>query len=369
MNPELLLKYLNNEASEKEVTLIFEWIDASEENKKQFIELKKAWVLTASLSNQKVSSWSTIKKQTIRRKRFDLLKYAAILIIVFGIGRIIYLGQKTSIPTANEVVLELGNGSIKHLNQTQQEIIVDNKGNILGKQQANEIIYQANASSKEITYNTLKIPYGKTFKLTLSDGTVVHLNAGTVFKFPEQFVESTNREVYLTGEAFFEVTKNTKQPFIVHSNKINIEVLGTVFNVSAYEDDAYTHCELLEGSVRLSEDSNTSNQIILSPNFKGTWNESLKTFETKKVDVNEYIAWVKGELIFNDAYFSTIAKKLERSFNINITNLNDSLANQHFTGAIKIKDADIKSLFDLFKIDTPFEYSINQNKIEIKKAN
>jgi ferric-dicitrate binding protein FerR (iron transport regulator) len=369
MVPELILKYLNNEASEKEVMLIFEWIEASEENKKKFIELKKAYVLTASLNIQKTNSWRTIKKQTIKRNRFNLLKYAAILIIIFGIGRNIYLGQKTSIPNLKEVVLELGNGSIKHLDETQEEIIVDNKGNIIGKQEADGIIYQANKSNKEITYNTLKIPYGKTFKLTLSDGTIAHLNAGTVFKFPEQFIEGTNREVYLTGEAFFEVVKNTEQPFIVHSNKINIEVLGTIFNVSAYEEDAYTHCELLEGSVRLSENANTSNQIILSPNFKATWNESLKIFETKKVDVNEYITWVKGELIFNDASFSTIAKKLERSFNISITNLNDSLANQRFTGSIKIKDAEIKSLFDLFKIDTPFEYSINQNTIEIKKAN
>lgn len=369
MITELILKYLNSEASEKEIASIFEWIDASEENKATFIELKKSWVITASSNSAKTISWNIIKKKTLKRKRFNLLKYAAILIVVFGIGRFVFLNQNTNMPASNEVVLELGNGSVKHLNETQEEIIIDNKGNILGNQQANEIIYESNNSKKEITYNTLRIPYGKAFKLTLSDGTIVHLNAGTTFKFPEQFVENTNREVYLTGEAFFEVAKNPKQPFIVHSNKINVEVLGTVFNMSTYEDDGYAHCELLEGSVRLSENSNTLNQIILSPNFKATWNESLKTFETKKVDVNEYIAWVKGELIFNDAPFSAITKKLERSLNLSITNLNDSLANQHFTGSIKIKDADIKSLFELFKIDTPFEYSINENAIIIKKTN
>jgi transmembrane sensor len=369
MITELILKYLNNEASEKEITSIFKWIEASEENKAKFIELKKAWVLTASNNTQKAISWKTIKKQTIKRRRYSLLKYAAILIIVFGIGQAIYLNQKPNTPVINEVVLELSDGTTKSLNKTQEEIIVDSNGNIIGKQESNEIIYQTRNSNKEIAYNTLKTPYGKTFKLTLSDGTIVHLNSGTVFKFPEQFVESKNREVYLTGEAFFEVAKNPEQPFIVHSNSINIEVLGTVFNVSAYDDDFTTHCELVEGSVRLSETGNYNNNTLLSPNQKFTWNKNTKSFEKQEVDVKTYTAWVYGELIFKNEPFEILSKKLERTYGIKIINNNNYLASQRFTGTINIKESSIESIFDLLKLDTPFNYSKNENTIKISNSN
>ena len=250
-----------------------------------------------------------------------------------------------------------------------QKNILDYQGNIIAEQHANEIVYRPNTVNNNLVYHTLKIPYGKTFKVTLSDGSVVHLNAGTTFKYPEQFKADGNRNVFLSGEAFFKVAKDEQHPFIVSSNQVAIEVLGTKFNLSSYDDDFSTHCVLVEGSVRLSENANTSNNIILTPNHISTWDNNTRLFNTEAVDVKLYTAWVYGELVFKNELFGSIAKKLERSYGVKIINNNIVLATQRFTGTIKIKESEIENILELFKIDTPFEYSKEDHIIEISNTN
>jgi len=372
MNSNLIFKYLNHNASEEEVTAIFEWIESSEENKSQFIALKKIWVLTALEEYSKPVGWGKIEKEiskSKKRKRFKLWKYAAIFLILVGLGKTVSIISNSESTTSNEVVLELENGDINYITETQDKNLLNNKGKVIAEQHANEIVYQPNATTKNIAYHTLKVPYGKTFKVTLSDGSIIHLNSGTTFKYPEQFDIESSRKVYLTGEAFFEVAKDELRPFIVHSNKVDVEVLGTKFNLSAYPDDESIQTVLVEGSVRLSESANTLNNTILSPNYRATWNEISKTFKTERVDVNTYIAWTYGELVFNEASFTAISKKLERSFNVKIINNNNFLATQKFTGTINIKESSVENILDLFKLDTHFKYSIHDNIIEITNPN
>src|SRR5690606_36367432 len=104
-------------------------------------------------------------------------------------------------------------------------------------------------NSDKLAYNTLKIPFGKKFRLQLSDGTMVHINSGSTLKYPIKFIAGENRQVYLDGEAFFDVAKDKKHPFIVNADNLNVRVLGTHFNVSNYPEDAVTDVVLVEGSV------------------------------------------------------------------------------------------------------------------------
>jgi len=371
MNSNLIFKYLNNSASEEEVTAVFEWIESSEENKSQFIALKKIWAITATEESFKTASWKKIEKEIskpIKRKRFKLWKYAAVFVILIGLGKFISVINNTKSKISNEVILELENGEVNYITETQEENLIDNTGNIIAKQDINEIIYQPKSVNKDIAYHTLKIPYGKTFKVTLSDGSIVHLNAGTTFKYPEQFDIESNRKVYLTGEAFFEVSEDKKRPFIVHSNNVDVEVLGTVFNISNFPEEP-SQVTLVEGSVRLSESKNSENNTILIPNNKSTWNNNTRQFETENVNIKLYIAWVYGELMFQNEPFENVIKKLERSYGVKIINNNALLATQKFTGTIKIKESEIKDILELFTKDTPFEYSINKNTIKIINPN
>ncbi len=362
---KLIYKYLDQKASEEEIAELFDWIDASKENKKQFIALKTAWALTESPNASTLETIRTLKEKTIKKERkvFNYWKYAAILVIAFGVGRAIYNNTRTE--NNNDVILELSNGVVKHINDNQENILTNKDGIVIGKQTDHEIVYNTNVKSEELKYNTIKIPYGKRFKVVLSDSTVVHLNAGTTFRFPENFIASANRDVFLTGEAFFEVTKNEQSPFIVHSDKVNIQVLGTKFNVSSYPNDTNSHSELLEGSVKISAVSDTSKYSILEPNQQAIWLEKQNTFDIKDVNTIDHIAWVNGEILFKDMPFSALCKKLERAYNVAIINDNKILENQEFSGSIRIDESDIETLFKLLQIDTPFEYSIKNNIIII----
>ena len=377
MIQELVYKYLQNEASEEEVLQVLDWIEKSEENKVALLELKKIWLLTEANSAAKnIFDWNQLKKQLPTQKpQFSLKKlgYVASFAIVFAtLG---YFFTKTSSPEIknntnfeNVIVLEKSTGGKEYISEKSNKIIKDEAGNVIAKQDHKELIYYKNDAIKTAVYNTIKVPFSKTFKITLSDGTVVHLNAGTTFTYPEQFVASENsRKVSLKGEAYFEVFKDKAKPFIVEANEVSVEVLGTTFNVSNYQEDDFINCVLTEGSVRLSEKINPENSILLEPNTKATWQKEKKFFTKKSVKTTKYTAWTQGELIFEQETFNSIAKKMERYYNIKINNNYPFLASQEFTGTIKIKEAAVEDILELFKLDTPFNYTIENGIIEITK--
>ncbi|MBS7254200.1 FecR family protein [Flavobacterium branchiicola] len=363
MTSEILNKYLSNEASEQEVQALFEWIEASEENKRQFINAKKAWVLTSLTSNLSIDVVPVIQIKSKNKIR-KYLQYAAVFLVLLGLGTTLLLFNNQS-ESSKEIVLELGDGRLEYISGKNQTALLNDKGNLVAKKLSNQIIYFGKVQDEEVIYNTLTVPYGKRFKLQLSDGTAVSLNSGTTLRYPEQFGINGNRNVYLTGEAFFEVAKDKMHPFIVHANQTDIEVLGTKFNVSAYPENPTVNSTLIEGSVQMSEAAKPENAILLQPNQMATWQNNTKKIVIKEVDPAFYAAWTKGELAFKDTPFSTIAKIIQRTYDVEIINENSDLARQNFTGTIKISESSVENILDLLKRDTPFNYSIKQKTITI----
>tara|TARA_R110001606_G_scaffold45795_2_gene118458 strand:- start:6868 stop:8001 length:1134 start_codon:yes stop_codon:yes gene_type:complete len=371
---ELIYKYLDNEASEKEVLQVFNWIEESEKNKTEFIKLKKIWVLSASKSETKnLYDWNLIKQKIPTQKKIPSskkLKYVAtIIILIAGLSYLTNLSFTTKEPktieTKKYVVLEKSSGKVEYISENNEKIIKDTLGNIVSKQSNKEIVYYNNPTIKTLTYNTIKVPFSKTYKVVLSDGTIVHLNAGTTFTYPEQFNVANTRKVVLKGEAYFEVFKDKNKPFIVEVNDVNIQVLGTTFNVTNYDEDSFINCVLKEGSVRLSAKEDQENSIVLKPNEKATWQKNARKFTRNQVNPNNYDAWINGELVFNKESFSDIAKKIERYYDVKIINNYALLGSQVFTGTIKINEASVETILDLFKLDTPFNYIKNNTTIEI----
>ena len=372
MIQNLIFKYLNNRASENEVSKVFDWIEQSEENKQEFIRLKKLWLLSGSYSNTKnLFEWSTVKNKLPAHKKSifnQVLKYAAVIaLLLASVHYITNISFKTEEKSKveNFVILEKSSGTIEYISNKKDKIVKDTLGNIIAKKNNKELIYYKNLSPKKTIYNTIKVPYSKTFKVVLSDGTIVHLNAGTSFTYPEQFNLANNRKVILKGEAYFEVFKDKTKPFIIEANDVNIEVLGTTFNLSNYEEDGFIDCVLKEGSVRLSEKENQENSMDLEPNQKATWQKNLSVFKTTEVNPENYAAWIHGELIFNKDSFTNISKKIERYYNVKIINNYTFLASQEFTGTIKIKESNVENILELFKLDTPFTYKKQENTIKI----
>ena len=362
MISEILTKYLSNEATEQEIQTLFEWIEASEENKKQFIAAKKIWAMS-SLSDGTLEETPVIQLKA-KNKVYRYLKFASVFLVLFGLGKLAFnYSQKAN--SAKEIVLELSDGRLEIITKNNQSKVVNDKGDLIAKKFPNQIVYFGKVQDQEVVYNTLKIPYGKRFKLQLSDGTVVNLNSGTTFKYPEQFGVNGKRNVYLTGEAFFEVAKDKTHPFIVHANKVEVEVLGTKFNVSAYPENPTVNSTLIEGSIQMAEAENKSNAVLIVPNQMATWQNNSKKITTKFVDTSIYSAWTKGDIAFKDTPFSTIAKIIERTYDVKIINENSDLARQNFTGSIKISESSVENILELLKRDTPFNYAIKENTITI----
>lgn len=166
----------------------------------------------------------------------------------------------------------------------------------------------------ESALNRLVVPYGKRTNLTLSDGTQVSLNSGSQLDFPSEFTED-KREIRVNGEIFIDVAHNPKSPFVVHAQDMEIEVLGTSFNISAYQDDRKKTVVLVEGNVNIKSGGNT---IELLPNEKIDITGGEITREP--VDVSEYISWTRGVLQFDETPISEILKKIGRYYNVKFEN-------------------------------------------------
>ena len=256
-------------------------------------------------------------------KRYMAVAASIIVLVTIGISYKNSFTEPKSNPVinSNQITLQLENGDIQVISEHKKSQVADANGNIVGNQNGNKIVYDTETSIENLVYNTLKIPYGKRFELELSDGTIVHLNSGTTLKYPVKFIAGQNRQVFLDGEAFFDVSKDKKHPFIVNADKLNVRVLGTHFNVSSYPEDNLTDVVLVEGSVGMytaNEKFDANKNTILKPGYKGSFNKNNSHINTKEVNTDMYTSWITGGLVFRDINFTTICKKLERRYDVSI---------------------------------------------------
>ena len=302
--------------------------------------LEEALLYTESMDAEK--GWEELKEKINLKKKpivinwKNIFQYAAVFV---GLLSLVYVFQyktqtqtKTVIPT-DAIQLVLENGDVQILSPNGKQQIIKKNGEVVASQKENQISYRSAKAMNKLVYNEIKIPYGKTFKITLSDGTVVNMNAGSSLKYPVQFINGHNREVVLEGEAFFDVTKDKKHPFIVKTRGVDVRVLGTKFNVSSYKEDAEINTVLVEGSVSLSSAAKSNEKAMLVPGEKGTWNNQKRAIAVEKVDTRIYTEWMSGELVFRKTAFKDIIKKLERSYNVTIENNNKELLDKRFNAS------------------------------------
>lgn len=318
----------------------------SQEEQELIKELQENNLLDEALSHVESidadSNWEDFKER-INLKRppivinwKNIFQYAAVFV---GLLSLVYVFQyktdektKTVIP-ADAIQLVLENGDIQVLSPNGKQQIIKKDGGVVAFQKENTISYSSSNVMDKLVYNEIKIPYGKTFLITLSDGTKVNMNAGSSLKYPVQFVKGHNREVVLEGEAFFDVAKDKKHPFIVKTRGVNVKVLGTKFNVSSYKEDTDVSTVLVEGSVSLSSKTMPNENAMLVPGEKGTWNTNNKAIAVEKVDTRIYTEWMTGELVFRKAAFRDIIIKLERSYNVTIENNKKDLLGKKFNAS------------------------------------
>lgn len=300
---------------------------------------------------------------------------AASFVILLGFGAYFQLNKaelsitdfvketdKLNINTSNEVTIVLGNDekgisvagestNIKY-SKTGEQIDIGN----------NEVLSQKSSDK----YNTLLVPYGKRSSLELSDGTTVWLNSGSKLVYPIAFT-GAKREVYIEGEAIFDVTHNAEKPFVTVTRNQQIEVLGTVFNVSSYSDDINDFVVLKSGKVKVANKlkGKWSNGIDISPGTKANFDLITREATTSSVDVDQYFAWRNGVLILKNNDLNYIMRKLSRYYNVPITITDKTLSEETFSGYLDLKD-NLKNAIQIIKESTPFEFrETEDNKIII----
>ena len=317
---------------------------------------------------------SRISKEEYKAKRthilLNTLKYAAVFCLIFGLGYYSSINSESLdepqkiIPKSNDIVLTSDDSKVileKDDNKTDDKKIIS-KINLI--QKSDQLIYDNNIDIKELVYHSLKVPYGKRFNVVFSDGSKAYLNSGSFIRYPVKFIEDKKREVFLEGEAFFDVTENKNELFIVNSNGINVEVYGTKFNVRNYSEDFNSDIVLVEGSVGINN-SEVSELTMLKPGFKGSVDKENFRVETSKVNTKIYTSWIDGEVIFRNETFSQILKKLERLYNVTIINNKNESLDEVFNAAIDVENENIEQVLEYFNKIYNIEYQIFNNKIII----
>ncbi len=237
----------------------------------------------------------------------------------------------------------------------------------MGEQNADQLKYFGKNTEKKQMYHKLMVPYGKKFELMLADGTKAYLNSGSSIKYPTHFLGKGDREVFLTGEAFFEVAKDKERPFVIYADAIGIEVLGTKFNVSSYPEDHTINTVLVEGSVSVfvkeEGKSNEKRTANLEPGHMATWNRDLNDISFEEVDVDMYVAWIGGKITFNHLAFKDIVKKLERHYNVSIQNTNKVLDEEVFTASFDKET--LEEVLNTFSRNFAIQFNIENNQVVI----
>lgn len=289
-------------------------------------------------------------------------RYAAAIILTVGLGTVAYLlttkkdsqqtlanGNKrlqTDIPPGGDkAVLTLADGSNIILDNAANGNIADQGGVQVVKLANGQIAYDLRTlSSKDVMWNTMSTPRGGQYQVTLPDGTKVWLNAASSITFPTAFT-GKERNVKVTGEAYFEVTRNKQQPFIVDINgKSAVQVLGTEFNINSYGDEASIKTTLIEGSVKIFK---ADQSAVLKPGQQAVQAEN-RIVVNSSADLDKVLAWKNGLFNFDEADLYSVMRQLERWYDIDVQYRGSSSTSMIFQGKM-YRNANLSDVLEMLK--------------------
>jgi transmembrane sensor len=255
---------------------------------------------------------------------------------------------------SGDTQLILGGQRLINLRQDNANLIYGKDGSSI-QIDSTSVVEQVVSADQQ--FNTLIVPYGKRSSLTLSDGTRIWLNSGSKLVYPAKFA-GKEREVYLEGQAYFSVSHSDDVPFFVHTREMKVKVLGTEFDISAYEDDHFTSAVLASGSIELSIPQQSifgAKKTKITPGTRAVFQSDQSVLKTEQVDVREFISWKDGYLILEKAPLGDILKKLSRYYRVDITLKEEDLEKVTFSGTLHLQD-DIQQVLDIVATTTSLNY-------------
>jgi ferric-dicitrate binding protein FerR (iron transport regulator) len=348
---EIIWKKINHTLTENEETILSQWLNENPSHQQYLDNAIRYYQQGSSTTIDEAETekvWKAIKNKKLKHRhhksKWIISLTAAAALILFLVT---YLLPPTKIstgplainkaelikPGSRQATLILDDGSVHDL--TTSKHLVINEGGAEIKSEGTKLEYtDKGIATNEIRYNTLSIPRGGEFFLQLADGTKVWLNSETILRYPVQFT-GTERRVELTGEAFFEVAKNEKIPFLVESGEQVIKVLGTEFNISSYKENQLIYTTLIKGRIEVFIKNKPDIKQILTPNEQSSVNKSDALISKREVDPYQYTAWKEGRFVFLDQNLGDIMKTLSKWYNVDVVFAKDELRGIRFTGNLE----------------------------------
>ena len=365
----IILAYLRDEVDEEGQRKLKVWLEESDSHKTLFARIQDEKMqyedIQKILSYDAGGAWQVVQQKAARRRRKRLTRVyrvAVSVVIIFGVAIAFLLREEATTvvpvvkveeitPGRSMAKLTVASGDVYHLDSLHQVDLITSLAENNGK----EVVFidrQLEEGEREIKYNKVEIPRGGEYQIVLGDGTRVYLNAQTELRFPESFASSEQRLVYLSGEAYFEVTKNPSKPFVVQCKDYAVKVLGTSFNVNSYEGDETSKTTLATGKVEIDMDGK---QTILNPGQQAI----IKNGEVnvKEVDVEVYTTWMFDNFRFQSESIQEIMTKLSRWYAIDVFYMNESVRNYHFTGYLP-RYAKIADVLELLSLTTNIKFDV-----------
>jgi len=302
----LISRYLNGYCSAEEQKVLLDWVKQSEENKKHFFRLKDVWDAgrkREDLSDKKLLHFyqAQFKKKAVLQKSLRLWRFVA------GIAAVLVLGLLFTFLFVS-------------LQKKESQLVVH------------------------------AVPLGSKSKVILADGSEVHLNSGSRL----EYFSGDNREVHLTGEAFFHVKSDRDHPFTVATADFDIAVTGTEFNVCTYDDNSFSSVSLMQGEISLSFPN--IHPIGLDPGEKIRFSRNERKYAFVAFDPEAEIAWKEGQFIFQDISFPELIKRLERWYDVKLICRSNKLNSFKYSGSFKNQET-IWQVLDALELTTPIEYN------------
>lgn len=337
--------YCRHELTEAEWMELDEWLEEDEAHRREFdclmAKYKAARRVGCWGAIQEEKAWNNITQQLLTTRKTRIIRwwrYAAVIFILIGLGTVYYtLNNDTACddtyamqfaPGCHKAILRLSNGQEVNLTADTNCVLTEKNGARITVGGQEHIIYDAEGSNREeLVYNTIIVPRGGEYSLVLADGSRVWLNSETELTYPAVFSKQ-ERHLILKGEAFFEVARDTLRPFIVESRHNRVEVLGTRFNVSAYDDLSPVKTTLLQGSVKIT---NGHDHLLLHPGEQAECSENR--LESHPVDAKMIASWVYGTFEFENMTLAEITDQLGRWYDVDFLYENPVLKAITFTGA------------------------------------
>ncbi len=370
---DIIFKALEGGLSEKEQNELSGLLAKDADFKKRHEQISRAWYYGKYTGkwNQmnEVEAWNSIMNRRAGKLRRKWLGWsvAASVLFVLGVAAISFMKgfddntvQVAEMLSGNEsgAYLVLASGEKMKLGGSfEQEM---QEGIVIQGDSA-KLVYKGEILDSEEKYNELVVPNGGEYQLRLSDGTVVYLNAGSRLKYPVSF-GSDCRKVELEGEGYFEVAPEATRPFIVCTQELNVNVLGTGFNVASYEDESEVAVTLVHGKIAVE---NKEKSVVLIPDEQLVFNRHNKEMMVQKVDAKMIAAWTKGILVFDSMPLSELAVKLGRWFDVDFFFTSEKLKQLRFTGTVR-RYSDIEYILSLIESTTNIRLSLKGSTIVVE---